>query len=135
MDLSTRVRSYGVEDRSWLASGHGTEAMSDTGVTLDLSLFTPQATYYPAPGNFIKSGLVLAKVTATGLFGPYVPAATDGRQTAVGLLFDTIEISIFTTATKFGAPLFRHGFVHASHASVVGLDAAARTAMPLIVFI
>jgi len=132
VDLSVRTRTFGLEDRSWLASGHGTEAMTDIGGTLDLTLF-PQATYWPQ--GYIKSGLVMGKVTASGLFGPYSASATDGRQIALGLLFNTIEISIGSSATRHGFPLLRHGAVHKAHPSWVGLDAAAQTALPLIIFV
>jgi hypothetical protein len=82
MDLT--VRSEGpwlAEDRSWLASDHGTTATRT--ITLDISAFT-EGTHYP--DGFIPSGTVLAEL-ASGLYGPYA-----GR---------TAEVQ---TATITGAP-------------------------------
>ncbi len=66
MDLT--VRSEGPwlpEDRSWLASAHGTTATRT--ITLDVSAFTANTHY---PNGFIPSGTVLSEL-ASGLFGPY----------------------------------------------------------------
>lgn len=76
MDISVKSNIYAIEDRSWLASSHGTEATRS--VTLDLSLFS-SVTHYP--NGYLPSGLVLAEKTSTGLFGPY-SGTTDEVQTA-----------------------------------------------------
>lgn len=65
-----------------LASEHG--MAKSVGITIDASLFTADA-----DGNKIcKNGQVLAKVEATGKYGPYDDAATDGRsvESTVGVL-------------------------------------------------
>ncbi len=120
------VRSEGPwnpEDRSWLASSHGTTATRS--ITLDPTLFTANTHY---PNGYIPSGMLLGEVSATpGIFGPYDNTASDGRQTAVGHLFNSTPIAVGQTA-KVGAPLFEHGFVRvaklpANH----GLDTAGRT--------
>jgi hypothetical protein len=57
-----------------LASEHSMN--KSVGITIDASLFTADA-----DGNkIVKNGTVLAKVTATGKYGPYLEAATDGRS-------------------------------------------------------
>lgn len=66
MDISVRSTTFGVENRSWLGSAHGTEATRT--VTLDVSAFT-EATHFP--DGYIPSGTVLGRITATGLYGPY----------------------------------------------------------------
>lgn len=123
MDIS--VRSEGpwlAEDRSWLASDHGTTATRS--ITLDPALFTA-GTHYP--NGFVPSGTVLAQVTATGLYGPYDNAKSNGQEVAVGLLFNSIPLVAGQTA-KTGAPLFEHGFVRSSRLPVnSGIDAAGRT--------
>jgi len=86
MDLSITTKSYGVENHSWLGSRHGHDNAQPC--TLDTSLFTP-GTHYP--GGFFLSGIGLGKVTATGKYGPYDDAASDGRQTLVGLLFTSVR--------------------------------------------
>ncbi|MEU8840226.1 head decoration protein [Streptomyces roseus] len=82
MDLSMRSVSFGQDRRDWLGSAHGTDA--PVSVTLDVSKFT-SGTHYPQ--GFIKSGIPLGKVTASGKYGPYDNAASDGREVCVGFLF------------------------------------------------
>jgi hypothetical protein len=96
MDLTLRTETFAVDDHSWLASRHGVgEAVS---VTLDVSAFTPSIHY---PDGFFKSGLGLAKITNTGLYGPY--NVTDEVQTLTvggsGLTSFTITYSGQTTAS------------------------------------
>jgi len=82
--FSQTTETFGNEDQSWLRSKHGTDA-AETAV-LAIASFT-KATHYPE--GYIKSGEPLGKITASGLYGPYDNAATDGRQTLVGHLFTT----------------------------------------------
>jgi hypothetical protein len=122
MDIS--VRSEGpwlAEDRSWLASDHGTTATRT--ITLDPALFTA-GTHFP--NGFVPSGTVLAQVTATGLYGPYDNTKSNGQEVAAGLLFNSIPMT--TGGAKAGAPLFEHGFVRVSRLPAnSGLDTAGRT--------
>lgn len=96
MDLTLRTETFAVDDQSWLGSRHGIgEAVS---VTLDTSAFTPSIHY---PDGYFKSGIGLAKITATGLYGPY--NVTDEVQTLTvggsGLTSFTITYSGQTTAS------------------------------------
>lgn len=96
MDLSMRTETFAVDDQSWLGSRHGIgEAVS---VTLNTSAFTPSIHY---PDGFFKSGLGLAKITASGLYGPY--NVTDEVQTITeggsGLTSFTLTYSGQTTAS------------------------------------
>jgi hypothetical protein len=108
-DISVSTTGYQVENRSWLLSAHGTDPGANPSVTLDVSKFTA-GTHYP--NGYIPSGIALGKVTATGLYGPYDGAASDGRETASGLLFSTLGVR--TGATKIGGALVIHGFVKES---------------------
>lgn len=122
MDISVRSTTYGVEDRSWLGSAHGTEATRT--VTLDVSAFTA-GTHYP--DGYIPSGVVLGRITASGLYGPYDNAAADGRQTAAGFLFNSTAVN---GTADLGAPLLEHGMVIQDKLpSNSGYDAAAGTDM------
>jgi hypothetical protein len=102
MDIGVQTTAYQVEDRSWLLSPHGTEPGTDPSVTLDITKFTA-GTHFP--NGYIKSGCVLGKVTASGLYGPYDDAASDGRQTAVYLLFSSVRVTRQdgTNPAKIGA--------------------------------
>ncbi|MEV4939553.1 head decoration protein [Streptomyces zaomyceticus] len=88
MDLSLRTETFGQDRRDWLGSAHGTDA--PLGATLDVSKFTA-GTHYPQ--GFIKSGIPLGKVTASGKYGPYDNAAADGRETCVGFLFTDVNVT------------------------------------------
>jgi hypothetical protein len=121
--INVSTTSYQSEDRSWLASSFGTaEPMS---VTLDVSAFTA-ATHYP--NGYIPSGTVLGKITATGLYGPYLDAASDGRQTAVGLLFASTKVpDPATTTIDVGAAMqVRGDVVEAKLPANSGIDAAGK---------
>jgi len=116
----------GLEDRSWLHNLQGVgQNLSDT---IDLSLFTA-ATHYL--DGYIKSGTVLGRVTATGFLGPASAAATDGRQTPVGHLYNSKTVS--DPAGKDECALFRRGAVRRANLPAnSGLTAAFEAAMPQI---
>lgn len=78
MDISRRTTTYQVEDRSWLSGRHGAD-MTDT-ITLDPSLFTANTHY---PNGYLPSGLVLGRVTATGLYGPYSGQAAEVQTVTI----------------------------------------------------
>lgn len=44
------------------------------------------------PSGTLRSGLLLGKVTATGLFKEYTPAAADGTETAKGILYHAVRL-------------------------------------------
>lgn len=89
MGISPQITtdSWGVDSKDWLASRKGFDTCRS--VTLDLSLFTTALGF----SDFIPSGTVLAKVTASGLYGPYDPDGADGREAATGHLFDGVRLA------------------------------------------
>lgn len=137
-DIAVTTTAYQVEKRSWLipqpgAIGHG---YSRSG-TLDVSAFTA-GTHYP--NGYIPSGTVLGRITATGLLGPYDNAATDGRQTAAGLLYAATKVPnpADTTVDVGCAYVAAFAVVRPSRlpfqAGVGSLDAAGRADLPTIYF-
>ena len=117
------------EDQSWLGSAHGTQEM-DT-ITLDGSAFLDTF-----PTGVIPSGVVVGRITATGLYGPYTAAATAGAgsDTAAGLLFTTIDVG--TDGVDSPASLFWHGeVIRAKLPADNGLDTAAEADLPQIRFV
>jgi hypothetical protein len=97
-DISVSTTSFQVEKRSWLLSPHGTEPGATPSITLDVSAFTANVHY---PNGYIPSGTNLAKITATGLYGPYtvsneVQTLTEGGS---GLTSFTITWNGQTTAS------------------------------------
>lgn len=123
--------AFQVESRGWLAGDHGTGPGDNPSITLDIALFT-EADHYP--DGYIKSGCVVGKVTATDLYGPYDPAAVDGREVAAGLLFDSETVE--TGQTQATNALFVHGFVNEGrlpYSGVTGaIDAAGKADLGLI---
>lgn len=121
MDLTIKTTSYAQEDQTWLASEHGTD--EGESITLQANLFV-SGTHYP--NGFLKSGIVLGKVTATGLYAQYDNAAVDGRETAVGILLCSIPLPTVIDATvKPQGSMVRHAIVF--DAKLIGIDAAGRT--------
>ncbi|GHI41109.1 head decoration protein [Streptomyces violascens] len=100
--------------RDWLASRHGTDATET--ITLDLSLFTTHTHYVePAAGNphgYVRSGVPVGRIKASGLYGPYDPAAKDGREVLAGLVY--AEAAYTAGTTNVPAALFWHGTVSAA---------------------
>ncbi|MER5501383.1 head decoration protein [Streptomyces sp. NPDC002561] len=122
MDLNLKVESFTQDRRDWLGSAHGTDA--PVSVTLDVSKFT-KATHYP--DGYIKSGIPLGKVTATGLYGPYDGAATDGREALVGFLFTAQDVDARRVAsTKVVGSMLIHCFIREAKLPVT-VDAAGKT--------
>ncbi|MGW3486552.1 head decoration protein [Streptomyces sp. NPDC001054] len=118
MNLAQTTETFGQDDQSWLASAHGTN--TGRSITLDTSAFTA-GTHYPA--GFFPSGLVLGKITATGLYGPYSDAATDGRETAVGFLFTAVKAPGVNTIDVQGALLWHGAVIKANLPIPASLDA------------
>lgn len=126
MDISVRSETFGVENRSWLGSAHGTEATRT--ITLDVSAFT-EVTHFP--DGYIPSGTVLGRITASGLYGPYDDGNIDGAEVAAGFLFNSVKVS--TGGPDVGAPMLEHGMViedklpaDSGYDAAAGVDMAGR---------
>lgn len=119
------------ENRAWLRGPHGTEPGANANITLDIPAF---AGLYP--NGFIPSGILVGKITASGKYGPYFAAGTDGTETAAGHLFGSLSIE--AGATVVGGALVSHAFVNAAKLPVQtgkgALDAAARADLTHIIF-
>lgn len=131
-DMSVKLTGqWGSEDRSWLIGEHGADMPLN--VVFDWTKFTG-ANY---ANGLVKSGCVLGRVTASGKVGPYEPGASDGRQTAVGVLFNTSRIPTDTATVSSDAALV-HAHIRVARlpysTGLGALDAAARTALRLLQF-
>lgn len=105
MNLTQTTESFGQDDQSWLASAHGTDTARS--ITLDTSTFT-SGTHYP--NGYFPSGLALGKITATGKYGPYSNAASDGTEVLAGFLMTAVDAPSVNTIDPQGALLW-HGAV------------------------
>lgn len=134
MDIQpTTTEVTSTADRPWLLSTYGTE--TNKTVTLDISQFTSGTHYTPAANgvpNVIKSGMPLGKVTASGLYGAYDSAATDGTQVFAGLL--ETDTAFNTGSTKVGAALRIVGDVNVAKLPVAFTVPAAANRTDHIVF-
>lgn len=104
IDVQTPAARY-ADSQAWLANMKGTTTMRS--ITVDLALFN--GTNH-APNGFIPSGTALAKITATGKYGPYVTGGAGGAEVAAGLLWDAIEMAVGDTHDVTAA-LFWEGIV------------------------
>ena len=134
MDLEIRSNTYQPENRAWLRGPHGTEPGANKSIVLDLTAAGGFVAGTHYPNGFIPSGTVLGKITATGKYGVYDSGASDGRQTAAGLLFDSESVRAGQT-TAVNA-LYVHGFVDPAklpfQSGTGSATAAAKTALNLI---
>lgn len=120
MDLTLKSINFSQDRRDWLGSQHGTDVSRS--ITLDVSTFTA-GTHYP--DGYLKSGLPLGKITASGKYGLYDDTKVDGRQVCVGLLFTGVEIidRRGRVSTTVGGSMFVHGFIKTALLPVT-IDAA-----------
>lgn len=72
MNLAPVTEAFYQDDQTWLGSEHGTSMGRP--VTLDVSAFTANTHY---PNGYFPSGIPLAKITASGLYGPYAASANE----------------------------------------------------------
>lgn len=117
MNLSTSRKTWAADDQTWIAAAHGIDL--SLSITLDSSAFTP-ATH--APDGFLPAGLPLGKITATGLYGPYTPAASDGTDVLAGFLLTPQVLGVPNTVDVGGA-LFTHGRVVKANVPIIAVDA------------
>lgn len=131
-DISVERTSYQQDDRPWLLAelvGHQQSTTTDM-VVLDFSKFTA-GTHYP--NGFIPSGTVIGKVTSGGRGGPYDNAASDGRQTAVGHLYNAIRVPADLTTKVAAAVVDCFAVVSESRLPTNhGLDTAAKADLSLV---
>jgi hypothetical protein len=126
-DISVAVTNYQSEKRSWLLGSHGTDPGSTPSITLDVSAFTSSIHY---PNGYIPSGTPLAKITASGLYGPYsvtdeVQSVTEGGSglTSFTLTYSgqtTASIAAAATAAQVQAALEALSNIGAGNVSVTG---------------
>ena len=140
MDLTTQVASTGGTDLTWLRSDHGIS--SGLVRTLDVTKFT-SGTHYDATTKVLKSGIALAIVTATGLYGPYDTTASDGRQLVLDsfvLFEEPLTLDNGSTSAKVAVAVLRHAIINqplrpiAAHRAGGASDVATATTGGKFVF-
>lgn len=120
MDLNIYTETFGQEDQSWLDSEEGTDnAMSGT---IDITKGFVSGTHYP--NGYLPSGTPLGKVTASGKYGLYDGAASDGRQTFFGLLLTSQKVG----SGDIIAPIYTGPGRVNSSALPFAVDSAGKTA-------
>ncbi|WP_243063193.1 head decoration protein [Humibacter sp. RRB41] len=125
MDYSTLVSSTGGRDQTWLASDHGLSTGQSR--TLDVTKFT-SGTHYDASTKVLYSGIALAKITASGLYGPYDTTASDGRQLSLDgfLLFEEgLLRPDGSVSAKVAVAVLQHGFIIPANLPIAAQKAGA----------
>jgi Bacteriophage lambda head decoration protein D len=126
-DISVRAGStYINEDQRWIGPATIGELRTSTDtITLDRSAFDLVTAF---PNGIIPSGVVLGKITATGLYAPYADAGAGGLDTAVGFLVTSIVYDRNSAATSdiVAALLWKGEVIEAFLPTNHGLTAAAR---------
>lgn len=115
-NFAPKRTTYGTTDRRW---ARNFLALDTHDVTLDGSEF-------PA-GTTVPSGTHVGRVTASGLHGPYAPAATDGTETSVGLLVNDFVVSEgqhLVAVASGGGPVDRR-YLPAGHDAAAEADLSA----------
>lgn len=120
MNLAITTETFQNEDQQWLGSSHGTDM--GRSITLDTSAFTA-GTHYP--NGYFPSGLPLGRITATGMYAPYVDAAGDGTGVLAGFLLCNVDAPSVNTIDVQGA-LLEHGRIVEAKLPIA-IDANART--------
>lgn len=133
-DITVRTTAYQSEKKSWLIPQPGAIGFGFTeSGTLDLTKFDAGL----SPDGYLRSGTALGIVTASGLLGQYEPAATDGRQKCVGLLFASTG-PIAGRTRDLSAYVAAFAVVKTSKLPVASgkgsIDAGAKTALSTIYF-
>ena len=129
-----RSETFAANDRTWLGSTHGlANARTET---LDVTVGFTAATHYP--DGFLKSGLPLGKVTATGKVGLYDSAAVDGRNKLIGFLATEQVVTGTPGASATGTfpvPVLDHGRVKVAKLPIAFTAPAAASDLTQIVYI
>lgn len=120
--------TWGNDDARWCAVREGRSV--NRSITLNLALFNA----LHAPNGFIPSGIVLAKVTATGLYGPFSPLLANGLETPLFHLFAPVD---YAASGSVGAAGYWNGVVNQNYlptftgaAAAIGVvTSAVRTAL------
>lgn len=114
MDLSLSTSTTGAKSHEFLVSAHGIDDAIPR--TLDLSKFTA-GTHYDATTKVLFAGIGIAKITASGLYGPYDTTASDGRQTALDSIILDAHLLLKpdgTLSTQIAVAVLRHAHIRLS---------------------
>jgi hypothetical protein len=135
MSIAVFTKTYAESnDHTWLGKLAGIENCDS--ITLDKTTCIAKWT-----DGLIKSGYALAKITASGKFGPFDAAATDGRQltTFIGHLFDDkslIDANHPAGADETAALYWGPGeVIEANLPTTHGVTSGFKTAMKLIKYL
>ena len=121
-DISVRTTTRSNEDQTWLGNG-GKPIGENRSIILDRSAFDFDATF---TDGYIPSGVALAEITATGLYGPYDDAGAGGLAVMAGHLFVSVAYDDASTG-DIAAALFWNGeVIEANLPADHGLDAAGK---------
>lgn len=121
-DFQITTSATGVkQDTRWRISAHGEDSARPG--QLDI---TTLSAGHKVDGR-APSGLALGQITASKLYGPYDPDATDGRETLAGYLNDNEGVEV-PAGSKPTIAVLKHGIVKASVLPVIAQRTTVVTA-------
>ena len=84
--------------------------------------------------SILRAGLVLGKITASGKYKQYDDAASDGSQTAVGILARDVDLRAPVTGTVGDTPAVIMTVAEVDESKCIGIDANGKTDLSKIIF-
>jgi hypothetical protein len=138
INLKITTEGWSQGNLAWMKSQYGFDTARPC--TLSLAAFVAATLI----DGYIPAGIALGKITASGLYGPYTPAAADGTETCVGLLLHDVrkarDADETGTLTVSAAAFVWQGIVDAAKLPVLTsttqgeLDANGKADLPQIRF-
>jgi hypothetical protein len=122
-DISVRSTDRDNENQRWIGNG-GMPIGQPRSIVLDRSAFDLAADF---PDGYIPSGVAIAEITATGLYGPYDNTLANGQETMAGHLFVTVAYDDDSTGDISAALFWSGEVIEAELPTNHGLDANGKT--------
>lgn len=106
--------------RTWRLSDFGKE--TDVSIIIDSTARDATAT----PTTKLREGLLLGKITASGRYKEYTPAASDGTETAAGILVQRVNL-LNAAGTAVNRPSVMATVAECDEHKLLLLDSAAKS--------
>lgn len=87
INLKITQEAYGTDSKAWMKSQYGFDTARPCTLLLTAFAATEQI------NGMIPSGVLVGKITASGLYGPYDNAAATGVEVAAGILLNEVRIT------------------------------------------
>ncbi len=114
-------------------AGDNEYKLSDHGIKVAVTVDSSARDDGNTTDTTLRKGLVIGRVTATGKYKEYDAGASDGTETAAGILDDeTNLLDESGAASDSHATMLIHGFVDEDR--LIGIDAGGKSDLSAIIF-